>query len=97
MNTRMQTYTSEVAEITKQIVRNNMPEPYKIMIERCDMSNPLMIAERLCQVPQTREQEYMSAYTKCKRKDATSVIYVSKWDDTREDWVKLRHTWVTIS
>lgn len=93
----MQTYTSEVAEITKQIVRNNMPEPYKIMIERCDMSNPMMIAERLCQVPQTMEAEYMSAYTKCKRKDATSIIYVSKWDDAREDWVKLRHTWVTIS
>lgn len=95
MNTRIKTYTSEVSEITKQIVRNNMPEPYKIMIERCDITNPLMVAERICQVPQTKEAEYLSSYKKCKRKEATDIIYVSKWDDTFEDWVKLRHLWVS--
>lgn len=94
MNSRIKTYTSEVSEITKKIVRDNMPEPYKIMIERCDASDNFMVSERICMVSQTKEPEYLSFYKICKRKDATSIIYISKWDDTLEGWVHLRHFWV---
>jgi len=93
--TRIQTYTNEVAEITKQIVRNNMPEPYRITIERCDMGMPNFIVERFTNVAQTMEQEYMKSYTKCKRKDATSVIFISKWDDLLDRWNTIKHIWVT--
>ena len=94
MNTRIQTYTNEVAEITKKIVRDNMPEPYRITIERCDMVMPDFIVERFTNVSQTMEQEYMKSYTKCKRKEATSVIFISKWDESLDRWADVRHIWV---
>ena len=92
--TRQKELTIAVNEITLKCIKNNMPEPYKICIERCDKDMPTFIVERLVNVPQTKECEYLSNYTKCLKKHCESVIYINKWDVILDRWVTIRHYYV---
>ena len=99
--TPMQQYQQEVKDLSKKILRDNMPEAYKIMVEYVSLvNNPMhMISDRLTMVQQGSDKKYMNerGLVKCKAKDASGLMYVSKWDAERNDWISISHTYVKSS
>lgn len=97
---RITEYSKEVKELSKKIVRDNMPEPYSIMIERINKHSVCnMVSERLTSVSQNQEDVYLleNNFSKTKKKDSSDMIIISKWDESKCDWVYLRHYYVITS
>ena len=72
-----------------------------IMFEYVSLvNNPMhMISDRLTMVQQGSDKKYMNerGLVKCKAKDASGLMYVSKWDAERNDWISISHTYVKSS
>lgn len=93
----MQQYTKEVGDLTTKMIRETMPEPCRLLLEVVAMeNNPMhMIFERK-NMPATFERQFLlnNGWVKCKRKEATFLVYVSKLNADATEWVGTSHYYI---